>query len=154
MSCAVYKMWLPLSQACFLPGSHGCTGSLCMENCPFSVMESQRYGTPIIASDMGGIPELVQDGVSGELFRAGDLTGLTEKIDKLWRQPALCRKYRKNCKNIKFDTPLIKPTLRIFAACPISSVRGPVPANTNDTCGSFWHARSNVPTPFSFGRMA
>ena len=74
------------------------------ENCPFSVMESQRYGTPIIASDMGGIPELVQDGVSGELFRAGDLTGLTEKIDKLWRQPALCRKYRKNCKNIKFDT--------------------------------------------------
>lgn len=74
------------------------------ENCPFSVMESQCYGTPLIASNMGGIPELVKDGVSGELFAAGDLGALTEKIDRLWKQPALCRKYRKNCKNIKFDT--------------------------------------------------
>ena len=35
------------------------------ENCPFAVMETQLYGTPVIASDLGGTPELVKDGVTG-----------------------------------------------------------------------------------------
>ncbi|MDE5932351.1 MAG: glycosyltransferase [Lachnospiraceae bacterium] len=74
------------------------------ENCPFSVMESQAYGTPMIASDLGGIPELLQDGVTGELFPAGDAAILREKIRKLWEQPKLCAAYRENCKKIKFDT--------------------------------------------------
>ena len=74
------------------------------ENCPFSVMESQAYGTPMIASDLGGIPELLQDGVTGELFPAGDAVVLREKIKKLWEQPELCALYRENCKKIKFDT--------------------------------------------------
>lgn len=74
------------------------------ENCPFSVMESQVYGTPMIASAIGGIPELLQDGVTGELFEAGNSVELARKIERLWQQPAICRKYRKNCKNIKFDT--------------------------------------------------
>ncbi len=74
------------------------------ENCPFSVMESQAYGTPMIASDLGGIPELLQDGVTGELFPAGDAKALYEKIKKLWERPELCAEYRENCKKIKFDT--------------------------------------------------
>ena len=74
------------------------------ENCPFSVMESIVYGTPMIASDLGGTPELLQDGVTGELFHAGSSEELEEKITKLWEQPEVCEKYRKNCKNIKFDT--------------------------------------------------
>ncbi|MCM1174333.1 MAG: glycosyltransferase [Blautia sp.] len=74
------------------------------ENCPFSVMESQAYGTPVIASDLGGIPELLQDGVTGELFPAGDAAALREKIKRLWEQPKLCAAYRENCKKIKFDT--------------------------------------------------
>ena len=76
------------------------------ENCPFSVMESQIYGTPVIASDIGGIPELVGDGYTGELFETGNQTQLEEKIKRLWTQPELCLKYRENCKNIKFDTTL------------------------------------------------
>ena len=32
------------------------------ENCPFSVMESQLCGTPILGADMGGIPELIRNG--------------------------------------------------------------------------------------------
>lgn len=74
------------------------------ENCPFSVMESQAYGTPMIASDLGGIPELLQNDVTGELFPAGDAKALREKIGKLWERPELCEAYRKNCKRIKFDT--------------------------------------------------
>ncbi len=74
------------------------------ENCPFSVMESQMYGTPVLVSDLGGAPELVQAGRTGELFRGGDVEELTEHIRALWNQPELCQKYRENCKNIKFDT--------------------------------------------------
>ena len=76
------------------------------ENCPFSVMESQIYGTPVIASDIGGIPELIGDGCTGELFEPADKAQLEEKIKRLWTQPELCLKYRENCKNIKFDTTL------------------------------------------------
>lgn len=76
------------------------------ENCPFSVMESQIYGTPVIASDIGGIPELIGDGYTGELFETGNQAQLEEKIKRLWTQPELCLKYRENCKNIKFDTTL------------------------------------------------
>lgn len=74
------------------------------ENCPFSVMESQMYGTPVLVSDLGGAPELVQAGVTGDLFRGGDAEELTEHIRAMWNDPELCRKYSENCKNINFDT--------------------------------------------------
>ncbi len=74
------------------------------ENCPFSVMEAQLYQTPVIASDLGGTPELVQSGVTGELFRAGDEEELAGHIKELWQDEELCRKYRENCKNTNFDT--------------------------------------------------
>ena len=74
------------------------------ENCPFSVMESQMYGTPVLVSDLGGAPELVQAGKTGELFRGGDAKELTEHIRTLWNDPGLCREYSENCKEIKFDT--------------------------------------------------
>lgn len=74
------------------------------ENCPFSVMESQIYGTPVLASAIGGIPELVKDGESGELFTPGNAEELREKIEKLWRQQELLAEYRRGCARIRFDT--------------------------------------------------
>lgn len=74
------------------------------ENCPFSVMESQMYGTPVLVSDLGGAPELVQAGRTGDLFRGGDAEELTAHIRELWDRPELCREYRENCKEINFDT--------------------------------------------------
>lgn len=74
------------------------------ENCPFSVMESQMYGTPVLASDLGGAPELVQPGRTGDLFRGGDAQELTEHIKELWEDPELCRTYSENCRSINFDT--------------------------------------------------
>lgn len=74
------------------------------ENCPFSVMESQMYGTPVLASDLGGAPELVQPGRTGDLFRGGDAQELTEHIKELWEDPELCRTYSENCRYINFDT--------------------------------------------------
>lgn len=74
------------------------------ENCPFSVMESQIYGTPVLVSDLGGAPELVQAGCTGELFRGGDVEELTSHIKELWENPERCRRYREGCREVKFDT--------------------------------------------------
>lgn len=74
------------------------------ENCPFSVMESQMYGTPVLGADIGGIPELIQAGKTGELFESGNKNELKDKIWKLWSDESLTKQYSENCKDISFDT--------------------------------------------------
>lgn len=78
--------------------------SECNENCPFSVMESQWYGTPVIAADVGGVPELVKNGYTGELFTAGKEEELKEKVLKLWENRELCEEYTRNCSDLSFDS--------------------------------------------------
>lgn len=75
------------------------------ENCPFSVIESQMYGTPVIGSRMGGIPELIREGETGELFEAGNVDELEEKLRKLLFTPGLGARYSEACKHTKFETP-------------------------------------------------
>ena len=75
------------------------------ENCPFSVMESQIYGTPVVAANIGGTPELVEDKKTGELFQSGNKDDLKKTILDLWNNPERCRQYQENCRNVKFDTP-------------------------------------------------
>lgn len=53
------------------------------ENCPFSVMESQMYGTPVLGAEIGGIPELIRVGQTGELFESGNKEELKKKIREM-----------------------------------------------------------------------
>lgn len=72
------------------------------ENCPFSVMESQMYGTPVIGADMGGIPELIRVGETGELFESGNKQALKNAIVSLWEDKERCNRYAGNCKQLQF----------------------------------------------------
>ena len=74
------------------------------ENCPFSVMESQMYGTPVLGANIGGIPELINVGATGELFESGNFESMKNAVEKLWNNNELTDKYSENCKNISFDT--------------------------------------------------
>lgn len=74
------------------------------ENCPFSVMESQSLNTPVIGADIGGIPELIEDGKNGLLFKSGSVEDLKEKIKYLNENEAVRQNLSENCKNIKYDT--------------------------------------------------
>lgn len=78
--------------------------SVWYENCPFSVMESQMYGTPVLGADIGGIPELIRINKTGELFASGNKEDLKKKIEKLWNHPELLEYYEKECANLEFDT--------------------------------------------------
>ena len=74
------------------------------ENCPFSVIESQLLRTPVLGARIGGIPELIQEGVNGALFTSGDLGDLKEKIRYLWDRPQLCAQWSDRCRDIPYDT--------------------------------------------------
>ena len=73
------------------------------ENCPFSVMESQLYGTPVLGADIGGIPELIEVGKTGELFESGNTAQLEKKIRTLWEDRELTARYSENCAHLRFD---------------------------------------------------
>ena len=66
--------------------------SLCYHNCPMSVLESLASRKPVVASNLGSVPEFVEDGVDGFLFEPGDPTDLAEKIKYLFRKPLLVKK--------------------------------------------------------------
>ena len=53
------------------------------ENLPFSVMESLAAGRPVIAAGIGGIPEMVEDGVNGMLFPPGDAEALRCRVARM-----------------------------------------------------------------------
>jgi glycosyltransferase involved in cell wall biosynthesis len=65
--------------------------SKCIEVNPLVVAEAMSYGLPVIASEVGGIPEMVKDGETGFLFRAGDHIQLAEKMKLVWQNPQLAR---------------------------------------------------------------
>lgn len=74
------------------------------ENCPFTVMESQVCGTPVLGADIGGIPELIQPGVTGELFESGNREALKAQILTFWSHRDRMDRYGKQCEQVHFDT--------------------------------------------------
>lgn len=78
--------------------------SECYENCPFSVLESIMEGTPVLGSDIGGIPELIEVGRTGELFESGNKEELAKKIRKLWENRKLTEEYADHCLENTFCT--------------------------------------------------
>lgn len=57
--------------------------SECHENFPLSLVESLALGTPVIASRMGGLPDLIEHGQTGLLFHAGDAEALAECLRRI-----------------------------------------------------------------------
>lgn len=50
------------------------------ENNPLTVIEAQSLGTPVLGARIGGIPELIEEGVNGMTFTSGDVDDLKDKI--------------------------------------------------------------------------
>lgn len=78
--------------------------SECFENCPFTVMESQMLHTPVIGANIGGIPELIHEGIDGDLFESGNVEELKEKITSLWKDTKRQQLYANNCQKIHYDS--------------------------------------------------
>jgi glycosyltransferase involved in cell wall biosynthesis len=57
------------------------------ENCPLSVLESFAAGRAVIATGIGGLPELVEHGKTGLLVEPHDPDGLASAVGALWNDP-------------------------------------------------------------------
>ena len=74
--------------------------SICFENCPYSILETMEIGKPIIGSKIGGIPELIQDGINGFTYEHNDVTKLTNILMKLFGNDETVKQFSKNSKQI------------------------------------------------------
>lgn len=68
----------------------GCLSSR-TENFPLSILEYMACGKPVVASRVGGVPEMIKDGVNGFLVKPGSSGDLSEKIVSLVNDESLRR---------------------------------------------------------------
>ena len=57
------------------------------ENSPFVILESLAAGTPVVTSNLGSLPYVVEDSKTGLLFRPGDSQDLRQKLAWLVAHP-------------------------------------------------------------------
>lgn len=57
------------------------------ENAPLTVLESFAAGVPVIASRIGGLPEMIRDGADGLLFEPGNAGELSSSLSRLAADP-------------------------------------------------------------------
>jgi glycosyltransferase involved in cell wall biosynthesis len=76
------------------------------ENLPIRVLEAMACGVPVVASNVCGLPEIIQDGVNGFLISPGSVRELGEKISALLADPRMRRRMGMFARKIvleKFD---------------------------------------------------
>lgn len=80
------------------------------EGLPMSILEAASYGLPIISTPVGGIPEVVEDGLNGFLINPGDIETIVKRILTLIGSPELRNRmgqYAYNKMKNKFDVNII-----------------------------------------------
>lgn len=60
-----------------------------IDNMPLSIIEAFAAGLPVVTSDAGGIPYIVEDERNGLVVRCGDERALAEAVLRLFREPGL-----------------------------------------------------------------
>ncbi|MBB6066838.1 glycosyltransferase family 4 protein [Methanococcus maripaludis] len=68
--------------------------SKCMDNFPTTILESKTHGKPVIAKNIGGIPEMITGGHDGILFE--NFSEIPEKIDKIMENYTIYQNYALN----------------------------------------------------------
>ncbi len=74
------------------------------EGLPLSICEAMSVGLPIVASDVGGVHEMVKDGHNGYLIPKEDSNYLTQKLLKLVQDRELIQQLGKNSRRTFLDT--------------------------------------------------
>jgi glycosyltransferase involved in cell wall biosynthesis len=99
------KEWADLSQRynLFLNTTH-------FDNTPVSVIEAMALGLPIISTNVGGIPYLLQHEKNALLVNDNDLDGMVAQIERLFSEPHLANNMVSNARDLVqgFDWNIIR----------------------------------------------
>jgi glycosyltransferase involved in cell wall biosynthesis len=82
----------PFGEGVFAAADVVCQFSRWEEVFGWMIAEAMAHGKPVVATRVGGIPELIEEGVSGHMVDRGDTTAMSERILRLLGDPALCRR--------------------------------------------------------------
>ena len=88
--------------------------SVCVESFSLVTQEAFLFGTPVVASDIGGMAELVCHGFNGLLFKAGDVLDLRAKIHRLVKDPGEVRRLAVNGPRVKSSTEYATEIERLY----------------------------------------
>lgn len=106
------------------------------EGIPVVLIEALACGVPVVAPQITGIPELVQDGVNGFLFISGDSDQLAEKIVELLRKGSIRQRFgragrRKVEREFNSATEVQRLCSRILQS--VGETANPIPPNSSTT---------------------
>lgn len=73
------------------------------EGTPMSLLEAMANGLPVVASRVGGVPDMIRDGVDGLLFERGDADGCARALLSLMADDALREKLGLSARQRVFD---------------------------------------------------
>src|SRR5699024_7357670 len=59
------------------------------EACPMALLKAMACGLPVVATRVGGVPEIVRHDIDGVLVEPGDVQGLAKAMQRLSNDPAL-----------------------------------------------------------------
>jgi glycosyltransferase involved in cell wall biosynthesis len=77
--------------------------SIWYENYPMSLLEAGVLGKAVVASRLGGIPEIIFDGENGFLAEPGDARDLQEKIQRLFGDNDLCERMGRRAREMVIE---------------------------------------------------
>lgn len=90
--------------------------SINYENSPNTILEAFAHRTPVVVSDLGGMAELVENGVNGLTFAAGDAASLAAQLRRLLEEPGLLARLRQGIQPVKTRAQEMAELLQIYAA--------------------------------------
>lgn len=88
--------------------------SIWFETGPLVALEALAAGTPVIGSNLGGIPEWIEDGVNGILVDPGNVDAWTKSIVRLLNNPRIVERLAKNAGPVRSMKDVAQEMIDIY----------------------------------------
>lgn len=89
------------------------------EGFPYTLLEAGLAGVPVVAMDVGGVSELIEDGITGRCVPRGNLTALTTAIEEFMfdaqARSACARQLAQRVQNAFTEQQMVTQTLEVYS---------------------------------------
>ena len=99
------------------------------DNLPNTVLEAMACGTPVVGFDVGGIPEMVREGLSGTLVPPGDVAALRAAIVRMLANPKQLADLSTHCRRIATEEYALELQARRYAELYAAILDSEIPAS-------------------------